>query len=233
MRTFLHSLLIAVVTGTAAFGADAAAPISSFDETATFIKSNLIGKTLETRVTTKIQGGLIETEFNRREMFVNFVGGTDWMEFDAIILIQQKLWDLDEAGKRTHEEPRIKDRALAIRYGFHENKSKREAIGSSRSLTTSIDHSRGGGATAYRANVKDSILTMRSSSALYSDGFGKGGEWIPIATDTTVTYSIVDGQLHATGHEVGYSVDPETLERKPNGHDVTLKMTEVRGLTEW
>ncbi|WP_417395992.1 hypothetical protein [Gimesia chilikensis] len=200
-----------------------------YDRAIDFIENKMIGKTLETKVVTKINKGNIETEFHRRVLYTNLVKTEDSASFDAIILIRQRLWDLNENGKRKSETPREKNRALVLRYGVHALKSTNGIIGNSIPLLNSMTSSFGEGSTIQLFVEKDK-LKMITATPLYSEGFGKDDSWIPLASSVTTTFSSNEGKLSAIETEEGFNVDPDTLKRQPSGHCVTLHSKEIPGL---
>ncbi len=224
----LTSLSIAFVAASIAIAADSAIP-KSFQEVADFVESNLVGKTLETKVTSKISDDTLETEFHRRTMYTNLVRTDDTATFDAIVLIRQKLWDLDSNGKRTTDEPRVKNRALVIRYGVHASKATGDAIGTSSILTNSIAPTPGQG-SGIQMRVKDKKLILVVSTPMYFDAFAKDDKYRPAASTATTIFSVTEEKLTAETVEIGYDVNPTTLERSPSGHEVRLKDAEIPGL---
>lgn len=209
--------------------ADDAVPSKSFQEVADFVESNLIGKTLETAITSKISDGSLETEFTRRTMYTHFVRTNDTMQFDAIILIRQNLWDLDASGARTSDKPTVRNRAIVIRYGVQASLATGKAIGTSSTITNTAAPTVGSG-TGIQMTVHDGKLKLVATTPLYSDGFAKGGGYKPIANTDTTTFVVEDGNLSAETVEHLYNVDPETLERTLSDHQVTLKGLEIPGL---
>lgn len=224
----LAAFTIAFVA-TSATNADESASPKSFQQVVDFVASNLIGKTLETAVTAKIGDGSIETDFHRRTMYTHLVRTDDTAAFDAIILIRQKLWDLDSNGKRTTDEPRSENRALVIRHSVHASKATGDAIGISLVLTNSLSPSTGQG-SGIKMRVKAGELILVQSTAVYFDGYAKGDTYTPTASTETTTFSVANGKLTADTIELGYEVDPKTLERTPSGHQVRLSAAEVPGL---
>lgn len=200
-----------------------------FDLAVDFIENNMIGKTLETKVVTKINKGNIETEFYRRVMYTNLLKNGDSASFDAVILVRQSLWDLNEKGERINDKPRIENRTIVSRYGLHALKSTDDVIGNCVPLLNSAISSIGQGGPI-QLKMENNTLKMVSLTSLYFDGFGKQGSWVPMASRVTTTFSSIDGKLSATTIEEGFDVDPDTLERKPNGHHVTLHSKEIPGL---
>lgn len=195
-----------------------------------FVKEHLIGKTLETTLRAKIADTRqLETVFQRRTLYTHLVRNGDTASFDAIILIKQKLWDLDAKGKRKSEQPRVKDRALVIRYEIYASKASGAAIGSARQLTNSLSHTTGK-ATAVQMFVKNGALVLIESTPLYFDAFAQGDTYRASASITRVTFRVADGKLSAVAVEKGFDVNPKTLKRTPNEHNVTLESKQIPSL---
>jgi hypothetical protein len=228
-KTSLVAVCIVLALASGLAIADVEKPDDTFDAVAAFVQKNLIGRTIETSITSKITDGSLETEFTRRTMYINLVRSKDVFTFDMIILIKQKLWDLDKNGKRVNEKPRIKDRALVSRYGLRKSKSTGKAIGGLILLTSSVSRPSLNG-SAIRMWVSDGKLIMVSTTPLYYDRFAKGDKYKPGASKVTTEFVVKQGKLHATTVEKGFDVDPETLKQTFNGHDVTLPEREVDSL---
>lgn len=211
-----------------AFAGDSATP-KSFNDVADFVDSHLIGRTLEANVTSRINDGTIETEFQSRSMYANLVRTQDTAAFDRIVLIRQRLWQLDSSGVRTKDEPRIKNRALVIRYAIRASKATGDAIGMSSILTNTIAPTSGQG-SGIQMRVTDGRLILVDSTPVYFDGFAKGDKYKPTASIDTTTFTVTEDKLSAETVEIGYDVDPKTLERTRNGHEVRLKGAEIPSL---
>ncbi len=226
--TLLTALTIGLVAASTTFADDSAAP-QSFQQVVNFVESNLIGKTLESTITSKIADGTIESEVHRRMMFTNLVQVNDTAEFDAISLVRQKLWDLDSNGKRTTDEPRIKNRVDVTRYGVYASKATGEAIGLSSSLTNSHASTIGHG-SGIQMRLEDGKLILVHSTPVYSAFMAKGDTYKPGASTVTITFSVADGKLTAETVVINYDVNPKTLERTPTGDEIRFLGSEVPDL---
>lgn len=211
-RAVVFSLVIAGFALGGALGEEPKSP-SPFDEAIDFVEKHLIGKTLLHHETVKIDRGRIETDFERRVMYINLARTADLAMFDVVAIIRQKLWDLDESGKRVSEEPQIKNRVMVVRYSLHKSETTGEALGTSQVITNSLGKS-WGYASNIRLRVVDGKLRLEMpANAFYSDGFAKGGGYKPIQSEYVVTFSVVDGKLTSETVGTSYDVNPETMER--------------------
>ncbi len=206
----LYTCLMLVFTSSTSRAANDSAPRTPFNQVVDFVEKHLAGKTLEAKTTSKVNGEQLETEFHRKTMYTNVIRTKDTATFDAIILIQQRLWALDSEGKRKSESPTLKDRALLIRYGVHASKSTGEAVGTSEILTNSLSPTVGMG-SAIQMRVSDSKLILVATTPTYSDGFATVDSYKPIASQDTVTFSVLDGKLVAETVELSFDVDPGRL----------------------
>lgn len=210
----------------------AVAAEGELDRVHAFLEKHLIGHTLEDSATTKIGEGKVETEFLRRTQFLRLQrsgGEMPNISFDVIILIKQSLYDLGPDGKRLNQPPRVKNRSLVQRVSLQGMNSTGKLVGSSVTLSSSVSTFTGSG-DSVEATVVDGKLRLVKRTSLYFDGFAAGGKYTPGATETTQEYSVVDGKLVSQTRELGFLVDPATLERKPSGHDVKMAGNEVEGL---
>lgn len=211
-RAVVFSLVMAGCALNGAMGEEPKSP-SPFDEAIDFVEKHLIGKALLHHETVKIDRGRMETDFERRAMYINLVRTPDLAMFDWVAIIRQKLWDLDENGKRVSEEPRIENRVVVVRYSFHKSEVTGEALGTSEAITNSVGKS-WGYASNIRLRVVDGKLRLEMPARpFYSDGFAKGGGYKPIQSEQVVTFSVVDGKLTSETVGTTYDVNPETMER--------------------
>jgi len=201
---------------------------TSISSVAEFVKTNMIGRVVETRATPKVNGKLA-SEFLRRVQFTNLEATENSVSFDQVVLIKQTLWDLDESGNRRAETEKVVNRTVVFRIEAQPSKSTGRLLGKLVLLTSSVDAIHGQ-ASAVQMMMDGSRLKVITSTPLYGDGYGPSGTMQPTATTITATYELTDGKLSATSHEIGFDVNPDTLEKAPNGHDVTMIGHEIETL---
>lgn len=204
-------------------------PGSQLDSAFRFIKTKLIGKTIETKIVAKIAGGDLESEFTRRTLFLNLIQTPEGLTYDEVVLIKQCNYDLDKNGKRLDQPPAIKDRAVVQRVAVRERKSTGDLVGMSSILTNSLQDATGA-VTAVRMRVTGERLELIRSTPVYEDFFAPGGKEIAGASETTTEYFMDNGRLKARTRDLGFDVDPKTLVRKPGRHDLTVEDVQVDGL---
>lgn len=204
-------------------------PVDEIDTVQSFLEENVIGRTLETRITSQITGSSLEAEFHRRTHYQNLIRTPEALSFDVVFLVKQKNYDLDENGKRLDKPPQVKDRNLVIRYSVRQLKSSGTLVGLQRVLTNSLTDPTGAG-SAVQMSVKNSRLILTASTPLYSDHFAAADKLKTGASKITNEFWTEDQKLKSKIHEFGYDVDPETLERTPSGHDIKFEEVEIDSL---
>lgn len=195
---------------------------------ADFISENLSGKTFETRVTATLADGKLETEFLRRTMYLPVRRMNGALQIDRVASIKQKLWDLDEHGKRKAGDPQVNDRVIVSRTILRESKATGALKGHSETLaSSSLDAEPPYSPTSCTVSLDGNKLTMVTKTPLYADGFGPGGTHIPISSDVVSVYQSEGG--HVLAHETirGYSVDPKTLDRIKEVNTTTSEEREI------
>lgn len=231
MSKSIYSLFLAIGIVMAGSSLRAAEPanVNQLDAVAKFVEKHLIGKTLEDRLSSRISDGSLETEFVRRTSFQNLVTTKGGLTYDAIVLIKQSLWDLDSAGKRVSDQPRIKDRVLVLRYGVRRSEATGQLIGDAAMMSSSTTSLVTSG-QCVRMWIEDGRLHLVSMTPLYADGYAKQDASKPIASENSIEYSVSDGKLRAVTIEKGYDVNPKTLERRQNAHHGRLEAKEIPSL---
>ncbi len=185
-----------------------------------FLKANVIGKTLEITINSKIDMGKVETEFNRRVTFCNLVESDKGIRFAEIAVIRQTNFDLDANGKRIGAGRRV-DRTVMVNWEVGERLSTGKLVGfGTFPVNTAV--SPAGEFGTLTMGMEDGKLVMMRSTGLYSDFFAAGGKFKPGAADTRIEMTVVKGKLERTATETPYDVDPKTLKRTPAGEPATL-----------
>jgi|GEM_PF-5191871 len=182
------------------------------EEVVDYLRKNVIGRTLETRITEKIAQGKVETEFASRRTFSNLVETSAGLAFDETIVINQVLYDLDEHGKRV-SPGRNKDRVIVMRHEYSVRQSTGRLLGISRVLSASTNDDLTGFAEAERITVKGDSLLIQVTTIGYEDFFAPGGKYEPTSTDWQDEFSVQGGKLRCVTKRTSYNVDPETLKR--------------------
>lgn len=178
---------------------------------ADFLREHVAGKSLETKITEKIDNGKIEAVFTRRSSIINVLNSRNSLVFDEIAVIEQTNFDLDKDGRRQMPGHK-KDRALVLRYEIRQSKSTGALIGTSRVISNSIDDSLGS-ARSVRVKFEDAKLTLHEVSVGYDDYFARGDSYKPGVGETRRVVSLVDGKVRMTDDSTSYDVDPETMIR--------------------
>lgn len=203
---------------------------SPFDEAIDYVEKHLIGKTLYDFRTTRFDQGGLESELETRRMYMDLVRTSDMAMFHDVLIVRQKLWDLDETGKRISETPRIKDRVLVSRYCFRKSDVTGEALGTIEPIVNSSAGTWGLTTEARLRVVEGKLRLETGEEAFYGDGFAKGGGSRPIRVRVVVTFDVVDGKLTAESFVTAYEVDPETLKPTSEPEEFRYKIVEIPGL---
>ncbi len=206
---------------------------AGFQRVKTFVKENVMDKTLESKVVSKIhhvEHGPSETEFFRRETFINFVETNAGIEFDVVSLIRQTVWPLDSEGKRS-ENPIVKDRVLVRRFGLRPSIAIDGATGTTRPIT-STNGIRPGGGESVRAVATDGGLQLLLTTPLFYDSRDENGQPACQSFSETLEYKVENGLLTVETHEEDFYVDPQTMVSKRGSHDVTLQSKQVSGILQ-
>jgi hypothetical protein len=198
-------------------GMPTAADAGEREEVLAYVKKNVIGKTLEVRITSKIVNDKIETEFARRTTFTNLVETSSGLAFDEIAVINQVLFDLDEQGKRK-SPGRREDRAVVRRHEYSARKSSGHVLGVGRIILNSSSDPTG---VAYseRIALRGDSLIIHISGIGYDDFFAPGGRFEPATSDSREEFSVRDGKLRRVTKTTSYDVDPATLKRSEKRRD--------------
>lgn len=183
------------------------------DKAIAFLREKVINRKVrrENDGTNNTPDGTVAYHFKRDILFANLVESGNGFTFDAIVLIEQKNWDVEDGQKVG--DPRRKDRALVLRYHLGQTRSTGELIGRVETLTSSVPHWLHDG-ESLRMRVKGEELILEKWTNLYSDFFSGGGEYYPGSAHVTYEFYLKDGKLHRSTTVETYEVDPETLEKK-------------------
>ena len=199
-------------------GIPTAADAGEREDVLSYLKKNIIGRTLEHQSTSKISEGKIETEFTRRTSFTNLVETSSGLAFDEIIVVKQVLYDLDGLGKRV-APGRQKDRVVVMRHEYAVRESTNHVLGIARVLTNTIANSTGV-ANSERITINGDSLVIHQSDVGYGDFYAPGGKYEPANSDSREEFSVGEGKLRRVTTRVSYNVDPETLNRRERRRDV-------------
>jgi len=183
-------------------------------EVVKFLKAKVIGKTLETKSTSRIANGMVEAVFEARRTFSNLVETNQGFTFDVLIEIKQTNYDLDDQGKRTSASHN-KDRTYVGHYMIGEKLSTGELIGMEVDLFSNDPDAYPYSPQVVRMDVEGDALIMAINTVLYQDFYGKQNRFTPGAVETRYEFRVEDGRLVARQTTRAYNVDPKTLDRTP------------------
>ncbi|MGB9689768.1 hypothetical protein [Thermogutta sp.] len=184
---------------------------SPFDEAIDFVQKHLNGKTLYQHTTIRFDQGGVESQIETRTMYMDLVRTSDMAMLHDVVIVHQKLWDLDESGKRISETPRIFDRVLVSRYCFRKSKATSEALGTVVPIVNSAAGTWGVTTEARLRVVEGKLRLELGEHDFYGDGFAKGGGYRPIRIQVVKIFNVLDGKLMEESVIKAYEVDPETL----------------------
>lgn len=194
--------------------------VSERGQVVRFLKANVIGKTLELKVISKIDRGKVEVEFHRKTTFCNLMESEKGFRFDEVASIRQTNFDLDANGKRIGEGRRV-DRTVVVHWEVGERRSTGKLIGfGTFAVNTAVSPE--GEFNTLSMGMEGDKLVMLRSTGMYSDFFATGGQFKPGAADTRIEMTVVRGKLERTARETPYDVDPKTMKRTPAGETATL-----------
>jgi hypothetical protein len=200
--------------------AESPPPTSERSQVVSFLKANVIGKTLELKVLSKIDRGNVEVEFHRKTTFSNLMESEKGFRFDEIASIRQTNFDLDVNGKRVGEGRRV-DRTVVVHWEVGERLSTGKLVGFGTFAVNTAVSPEGEFSTLTMGMEGDKLVMLRSTG-MYSDFFTAGGRFKPGAADTRIEMAVVKGKLERTARETPYDVDPKTMKRTPAGEITTL-----------
>lgn len=209
MRRPTFALLIA-----AAMALDVAFPngvrAGELEDIASFLQKNIINRTIVMEKEGKLAEGTVGYKFRRELTVCNLQRSGAAVNYDMIIRISQKNWDLKEGVQSG--EARIEDRVLVIRYEIGLRKSTNEVAGFGRTLTTTRDD--WGGMTDYvQLKVTGDTLAIDTYTPRYDDYFAAKGTFYPGASDAHQEWTLKDGKLQCQSTSKVYRVDPKTMQR--------------------
>ena len=199
-----------------------------------FVENNLIGKVIEVKVESEIDHdvfGKSETEFRRRETFINFFERNDkestGFRFDSLVVVEQTVWPLDSDGKRSGKKE-VRNRVLVSRRVLHPSREQNAALGQSNNLTHSSGEWMSKG-PSMKLTMDENVLVLVADIGPYDSPVvdGKSYSRAFVMTDR---YEIVDGKLKIDLKEEDFRVDLKTKARTRGTHDVKMSGKEVDGL---
>ena len=176
-----------------------------------FLKENVIGRVLKTSKVSKIDGGKVESNFQRKTVYCNLKETQRGFSFDICYSIEQTLQDLDDEGNNTGE-PRVKDRVLTFRHEYVIRRSTGKAAGIARLVSISGEETFGTGFELGMELQEDKLVESMSTIG-YSDSFSKGGSFRPTASRRVVTYENSDNLLMKTDETTLFEIDRETMQK--------------------
>ena len=213
MKTAHAALLALLVVGMGGRPTPGAEETSERAKALSFLKDNVIGRTVSVNLTEKIANGTVETVFSRNTSFVKLMETPNGFQFDAVSVIRQTNYDLDKQGKRVGPGL-VEDRTIADRYVVSERKSTKKLIGYSLVVSNSSDFDEAA-VDAVRVGFQDGKLVIDESTVLFNDLFAEGGQFKPGGADVHSEFSIVRGKLRRVQTIQIFDVDPNTLEKQP------------------
>jgi hypothetical protein len=202
---------VSVLSLSCIWGSAAESSAGEREEILDYLKKNAIGRTLEHNSIFKIAEGKIETVFTRRTTFSGLIETPLGFAFDELIVINQVLYDLDEAGKRS-STGRKEDRVLVVRHEYRVRESTNRLVGLSRVISNS-KYEPTGSANLERISLKNSSLVIDVTGLGYDDYFAPGGKYVPAISDSQGVFTLREGKLHRVTRYTSYDVDPDTLKR--------------------
>lgn len=189
-----------------------------------FLRDHVIGRAVE--VTTSYKAGdKIENLFTRRMTYTNLVETKKGLKFDAISIIKQTIYDLDDKGERVGEG-KTKNRALLLRFEVAELESAPKLRGFYRIISNTAGDPTGSGAVVF-ITMRDDRLVIDQTTIGFDDFFAAEGGMKPGVSETRAILHVQDGRLHVEETERNYYVDPDGQQRAPVSDPVELKGVEV------
>ena len=220
MRVFTIAIVLAVMMTFTIAQAGESTEVGQRERVITFLKEKVLGKTLVSQRSGKLDSGRIGFDTSSRTTFTNLVETEDGFMFDVLEVIQQTNYDLDEKGARSGAK-HVKDRSRLYRCRIMERKCTKALVGFGYIVMNTYTPQTGW-AESVQMKEESGTLIMKQSTVLYSDFFAKGDTYRPGATDMVTTISVRDGKLTVTDEITPYHVDPETLKRTKSGPTRTV-----------
>ena len=188
---------------------------------AEFLRNNVIGRTIFGKVTTGIDQDRLESVFERRTTFTRFLESDNGFGFDEVIDIRETIRPRDNS-KKNSVRTRQDNRRVILRHQYSIRKSTGEMVGYARE----VSHNEGQLSTA--AVIKRAVmelngqeLLVRTTTVGYDDHVTADGSG-PGAVQSQSKFSVIAGLLQRSQANENFSVNADSLVRKPNRRETEL-----------
>ncbi|MBC8354395.1 MAG: DUF1566 domain-containing protein [Planctomycetes bacterium] len=186
-----------------------------------FLRSNVVGRSVVGKVSTSIDRGRLESVFERRTTFARLLESPNGFGFDEVLRIRESITPRGSKN-RSEASSRNADRTVILRHQYSIRASTGELVGYTREISGNSDRlSAAAVVKRGRVSFENGVLTIRTSTVGYDDHVSVKGPK-PGGFRSQTQYSIIEGQLRRVQANEYFEVDPDTDVKTPDRRETEL-----------